>query len=93
MSDSYISTGPHGTTLSGPDATECFRAAILASSLRLWAKTKIIPTRGVTITRMLAMATRYTGRTWQRSEVLACADAVSVWVANMQAGLPDSPPG
>lgn len=57
-------------------------------SLKLWAVTKIIPTRGVTITKMLQMATGYTGRTYKRSEAVIAANDVKKWADEMKAAIP-----
>jgi hypothetical protein len=72
----------------GPDAVQLFRAKILISSLRLWAKTKIIPTRGMGIGKMLAFATHYTGKKYTPKRALEAADDVQKWADAMLASLP-----
>ena len=62
------------------EGVNVFRAALLASSLGLWLKTKIIPTRGVGITKMLAMAEGYTGKKYKRSETQTAIDDLNAWV-------------
>lgn len=89
MSDSHIAvhkTG--GMTFSGEDATNLFRAMTLASSLGLYAKCGMIPTRGVTITKMLGMATEYTGKKYKRGEALRAQEDVRLWCEAMKAALP-----
>jgi hypothetical protein len=86
--ESSISVGPGGTCFSGPDATNMFRAKMLAGSLKLYAKCGVIPTRGVTITKMLAMATQYTGKKYKRGEALKAHVDVQLWADTMLAGLP-----
>ncbi len=67
MTDSSITLGKNGTVcFHGSDAIKVYQAATLATHLKLWAKTKIIPTRGVTITKMLALAGNLTGKTYGR---------------------------
>lgn len=89
MNDSYINTkNGQCTTFVGSDAVNYVRAEFLSSSLKLWAATKIIPTRGVTITKMLAMATGYTGKTYKRSEAIQAATDVKKWADKMKAALP-----
>lgn len=89
MSDSYI--GTHNgkcTSFVGSDATNYARAEMLASSLSLYAACGIRPTRGVTATMMLKMATGYTGKSYKRGEYLKAAADVKVWANEMKAALP-----
>ena len=48
-----------GFTLEGPDAINLYRAATVASGLRLYAETKILLTRGATPTHLLLLAGEY----------------------------------
>lgn len=77
-----------GVTFSGPDAVAFVRAATLVSSLRLYAKVKIIPMRGVTITKMLAMATGITKKRYKRGDAEKAAADVEAWAREMKAALP-----
>lgn len=43
-----------------------YQVAVLLSVLKLYRKTGILPTRGMTITKMLKMATSYTGTVYKR---------------------------
>ena len=86
--DSCIIVGKEGTTFVGRDATELVRAVMLANSLRLYVKSGIIPTRGVTITRMLQMAHRYTGKAYKRGQAALAAADVAVWIETMKSALP-----
>lgn len=72
----------------GPDAIIYVRAELLSSSLKLYAVCKIIPTRGVTATKMLKMATGYTGKSYKRGEYLKAANDVKKWADEMKAALP-----
>lgn len=88
--ESYISHSDGGTMFAGPDATNFFRAATLWSALGLYIATGICPTRGVTITKMLAIATSYTGKTYKRNKAgytQARAD-VKTWMDAMKTALP-----
>lgn len=76
------------TTFVGPDATNYFRAEVLASSLRLYEKAKIKPTRGVGPAQMLKIATSFTGKAYKRNELLKAAEDVAKWAAEMKAALP-----
>ena len=75
-------------TFAGPDAVELFRVATLKTSISLWVKTKMIPTRGVTITKMLAMATRYTGQRYTPQKAADAVRDLGVWIATMKSALP-----
>jgi hypothetical protein len=77
-----------GFTLAGADAVNLYRAAVLASSLKLFAKTGMIPTRGVTGSKMLAMATQYTGKKYKRGEHMKASEDITVWVREMRDALP-----
>lgn len=87
--ESYIGvTDGKCTSFNGPDATNYVRAEMLASSLRLYTACKICPTRGVTATGMLKMATGYTGKVYKRGEYVKAADDVKKWADEMKAALP-----
>lgn len=90
MSDSSIHYGKdgHATAFVGPDAIQMYRAACASSAIGLWIKTKMIPTRGVTITKMLAIATEYTGKRYTPAKAQQAVDDLKIWVATMKAALP-----
>ena len=87
MTDSFIQYGPGGTSLVGPDATDLFRAAALRSALGLLA-VGITPTRGLTRTKALVMVTRYTGKTYKRSQLEEARSDLKVWIETMHSALP-----
>lgn len=91
MNDSHRHISKDGTvTMTGPDAMHFYRAVQLRSAISLYMKTGMIPTRGVTITKMLRAAKEYTGKIYGRSlpaYAIAIAD-LDVWIANMQTALP-----
>lgn len=66
--NSITSYGRGGMTFAGPEAVDVFRIATLRSALGLLAK-GIRPTRGLSLTKALAMATQYTGKKYKRSQV------------------------
>lgn len=80
---------PDGSTLLEGDAIEFFRAASLKGALKLYAKTGMIPTRGVTITRMLAMAGDITKKKYRRGEAMKAHDDLKVWCDAFRATIPD----
>jgi hypothetical protein len=91
MEDSHIvySRGRgEATSYVGRDATELYRVNMLKISIRLWVKTGLKPTRGVSIKKMLAMAERYTGRKYKTSEASQAVDDLHNWVTCMVSALP-----
>lgn len=88
MAQSEIVHSKGGTTFAGPDAVNLVRAVYLASHLKLYAKTGIVPTRGVTGPMMLTMATEYSGKKYKRGQYLQAAEDVKVWCDAMKSALP-----
>ena len=76
------------TAYVGLDATRLYRVRTLKSFIDLHKKTGMIPTRGVTITKMFKMAKEYTGQTYKRGEHDRAVNDLNVWIANMMAALP-----
>lgn len=74
----------------GPDAANLFRAITLKFGLDLYVATKgaVIPTRGLTITRMLKMATEYSGKEYKRGGAPLAIDDLEKWIDAMRAALP-----
>jgi len=74
----------------GKDGVELFRIRTLASSLRLFAATGIIPTRGITYSKMLRMAEKYTGKNYRvrREECGRAAGDLDVLASTLVAALP-----
>lgn len=72
----------------GPDAVELASVRMLRSSLVLWKKTKLIPTRGWTITRMLAACHKYTGKKYTRNQIDEAVVGLDNWLATMSVALP-----
>lgn len=91
IQQSYVEATKAATTYSGPDAVEFLRVKVLQGSIGLYRKTKIIPTRGVTITMMLAMATQITGTVYKGKTKCEAAEAdLQTWIDTMRAALPIS---
>lgn len=88
MTDSSIHVSKHGTTFSGRDAVELYRVTSLRSAIGLHMKTGMMPTRGVTITKMLTMAGVYTGQKYKRGEHQRAMDDLTVWIEAMKSALP-----
>lgn len=89
MTESSITYNAKGDAVcfAGPDAVELYRAAVLNSAIGLLSK-GIRPARGMTMTKALAMATRYTGRTYKRTEHEQARNDINIWVQTMKLALP-----
>ena len=90
MTDSYIALDSQSrpTTFAGPDATKLYQAMVLKSSLKLYAATGMIPTRGVTITRMLTLAGSFCGKTYKRGDARQAAADLQIWIDAMKCAIP-----
>jgi len=75
------------TSFIGPDATHLFQARCLVMSLRA-IKSGFRLTRGATPTRMLALATQFTGQKYKRGEYDRAMADVQVWISTMESALP-----
>lgn len=87
MTDSIITTSAGGTMFAGPDAVNLFRAATLKSALGLL-KVGICPTRGLTMTKALKMATEYTKKKYKRTEADRAIADIKLWCDTMSMALP-----
>jgi hypothetical protein len=65
------------TSFSGEQGMLVYRARVIASGLRLYAKTKMKPNRAYTPTAMLKAASEMTGMTFKRGEYLRAAQELS----------------
>ena len=87
--DSVITfTSGGGMSFVGADATMLYRANLLKVSLELYQKTSMIPTRGMTITKMMAMATGITKKTYKRDQIDIAIQDVKEWCDAMKAAIP-----
>ena len=64
----YLTRTNNGQSFVGSDV-DIFRVLMLATSLRGYAKHGMLPTRGVTITSMLKMASQFTGKPYKRTQI------------------------
>ena len=83
----HVSKGV-ATAYVGPDATNLFRCKMLKLSIKMHRQTGMIPTRGVTITKMFRLAEQYTGQMYKRGEHLRAEEDLQVWISTMMSALP-----
>lgn len=91
MEDSHIQLKPSGAIiLTGNDAHELYRAMQIRSAIGLYMKTGMIPTRGVTITKLLRAAKQYTGKIYGRTPAAyaVAINDLTVWIDNMRTAIP-----
>lgn len=88
--DSTIEHHPGGTTFAGRDAVSVFRAYTLATSLSMYAKTGLRPTRHVGPRDMMRLATEITGRKFKARDYEGAAAAVKEWASLMRSGIPEA---
>lgn len=91
MTDSSINYDKDGrfVGVTGKDGVSFYAAAVLCSSIRLYLKSGIIPTRGMNMKRMNELATRYTGQPYKgRKGAEQAVLDLEAWVQTMKAALP-----
>lgn len=86
--DSHIEVTPYATVFQGADATRMYASHVLYVSLNMYARFKMLPTRGISATRMLELATTYTGKQYKRGQHAEAAVDVKLWRDTMIAALP-----
>lgn len=88
--DSYISHSPGSTTYSGSDAVRLQQAITLRSAIKMYVASsgQIIPTRGMGITKMLALTSTITGKKYKRSQTAEAQADLHIWIETMKSALP-----
>ena len=77
------------TTFSGPRAVDVFAMLTIASGLRLYATTGMIPNRMYTPKTMMNAAARHTGRKFKARDYEGAAAALTEAAEALAANLPD----
>ena len=88
---SYLERTNNGTVFTGTDV-QIFQALSLASSISLFQKTGMLPTRGVTATKMLKLASGITGKTFKRRQYDQAIEALKEYantLKHLPANIPD----
>lgn len=90
MSDSFIEYTAGGILFSGPDAVRLQMAITLRSGIKMYVSSRgqLIPTRGMGITKMLALAGSLTGKTYKRSQTAEAQQDLHIWIETMKSALP-----
>jgi len=73
---------------SGPQGIDTFRAFVIASALRLYAKTGMKANRAYTPSNMLAAASAMTGKKYKRGQYEQAANDLAEYGNKLKASLP-----
>lgn len=76
-----------GTMLTG-DAIPVFRVITIRSAIKMHRDCGMIPTRGMTITRLFGLAKDITGNTYKRGQHDAAIADLTTWIDAAKASLP-----
>ena len=85
--NSYIERTHGMVTYVGPDATALYRAIMVKHAIA-GLQVGIIPTRGATMTRVLAAATTITRKPYKRTQAEQAKADLTVWIEAMRAAMP-----
>jgi hypothetical protein len=88
VNDDHIAVNNGGVSFVGQDATRLYAVTVLRASIKLHRSTGLIPTRGMTITRLFQRATEITGRPYKRGQHDAAIADLTTWINTMKAALP-----
>lgn len=88
--DSFIKHTSSGPMFVGPDAIRLQQAITLRSAIKMYVMSsgQIIPTRGMGITKMLALATTITGKPYKRTQTTEAQADLHIWIETMKSALP-----
>jgi hypothetical protein len=68
-----------GGMFAGPDAVNVYRATVIASGLKFYAKTGMKVNKAYTPSAMMKAATEITGQKFKARDYLGAADALTEW--------------
>ena len=88
MSDNSAVTFSNGSTTFTGDGITLYRAMTLKSGISLHRKCGMIPTRGMSITRMFGIASEITGKKNKRGQHEAAEADLSAYIEALKAALP-----
>jgi hypothetical protein len=76
---SYIEHHASATSFVGPAAVAIYRATVIESALRLYAKSGLRVNRAYTPAAMMRVAAEITGKKFKARDYLGAADALRAW--------------
>ena len=66
--------------LIGPQAVDLYQAMALVGALKRYVLPVMPPTRGMTVNRMMAIASRFTGKKYRYGQARTAAADIQTWV-------------
>lgn len=88
MTGSSFEYHEDGSLAVASGAVEVFRLATLASALKLYSTTRILPNRSVNATDLLTLANRATGHHYRRGQYAMAAEGVLEVMRRLKATVP-----
>ena len=88
MNDSHIKVGNGGVAFVGPDAVDLYRVRAVKGAIMMHQKFGMVPTRGVTITKLFQIAKGYTGKTYKRGAHAEAIADLDRHIAAFEASMP-----
>lgn len=85
--DGIKTFGNDGVSISGNEAVNFYRALVLKGAIGLLQK-GITPTRGLTMTKALKLATGYTGKAYKRTQSDLAVLELQTWIDNERPNIP-----
>ena len=78
------------SALVGRDAVALMRVQTILMGIKMHVKSggRMMITRGMGITKLLALASQYTGNKYKRTETEKALDELNVWFQTMKSSLP-----
>jgi len=90
MTESYLVKDETGgiSAYVGPDATRLASAKTLRGAIKLYKACRVVPFRGMTITKMLNAATGISHKKYKRGEIDNAIRDLDIWINDMIMALP-----
>jgi hypothetical protein len=77
-----------GASYVGPDATHLYRVMVTRTAIKMWMATGINPSRGVTITKLLAVAGQVTGKVYKSRHAPRALADLDAWIVKAKGAIP-----
>ena len=87
MTESYVQHGIGGTSFVGPDAVNLFRAKSCKVALGLAARGIKLARNQPSSTRLLQVATGYTGKAYKRGQYATAIADLEAWIRAMECAM------
>ena len=88
MNSSEVIVSPTATMFVGPDAVALCRAISLKHAINLYYKAGLKMSSKVSVKQMLLAATKYTGKSYKRTQYSEAVEDLDNWINTMKAAMP-----